>query len=1007
MESELVEKDQFKNGNERPTTGNEVLIKDPMEIDPTIYDQDPIETWIYIEGELGNNDWYISEVTIQLECSRLEADVFFSVDNQGWEYYDGMPIIIEEDGEHIFSYYSEDMSTGEIETTNEEIIKIATSIPVTSFEIMGELNTDATAYVSEVFLTLEVLEFFTTEFDIFYIINSGDPQLYQGSIILDEIGIYFIEYYVSIEAREYDAEFIPEFEITIEEYKIFCDLIGTIGDDNWYISDIEITIDNFQMEPIYYSLNGDPEQEYTSPMIISEDGMYDLYFYSSINGQLVEGSQIFSIDQTSPTTDIEIMGIMGQNEWYLSEVEISFDSIDLSSGVKETYYSYDQMNWNVYSTIISTTIEGSNTIYFYSTDNAGNVGETLSQIFYIETSEIEVNVEFDGLMGDNSWFKSDVEISITTNQIASEIAAFTYSTNGIEFIPYTGTFYYTEEGVNFIYFNISSNAGHNSFGYREISIDKTNPLTTLNISGIMGENDWYIANIDLDFISTDLESTVASIYYSFDNITWSIFDGTPISIDIDGIYSLFYYSKDLAGNIEQYKSEIIKIDTKAPEIYIEYSGTMGANGWYTSDVDILISLNNSTSGIYEISCTLNGNIISPFINMIEVTSEGENILNIEVTSFSGAKITYHDIIKIDKTSPTTEIYFDGDVGSNGWYLSEGNVSLTASDNLLNQFQIWYKIDANDWMIYEFPLEFLSDGIYNISFYSTDFAGNKESVKEFKLALELTKPEVLINISGIEGNNGWYNSIVQVIPFVTNSISGHTQFTYSINNESFLPYFVPLNISEEGYNDIKFELLSIAGNIVFQNISLLIDYSNPTILCNISGVLDEFDQYKSPVTVNLTGIDKYSGINNISYSLDGNIWKLYTSPLEFSEDDFYMLYFVALDNAGNFGTINTCSFIINKTIDEQPLRHCYGWTFMFKEHHWWFGLGELCIYETRIDLTCDSQIFSWEIYEFSVNGRTEIYFAMEKQEKLAIIIHSGKWNTICMGLGCNVFFLCID
>ncbi|MDF1498569.1 MAG: hypothetical protein P1P85_04430, partial [Patescibacteria group bacterium] len=76
------------------------------------------------------------------------------------------------------------------------------------------------------------------------------------------------------------------------------------------------------------------------------------------------------------TTSIHLQGNIGTNDWYKSEVEVTLNAIDNSNylvGISKTEYSFNNSNWNTYSSPFTLNTEGLSTIYYRSIDNRVNI----------------------------------------------------------------------------------------------------------------------------------------------------------------------------------------------------------------------------------------------------------------------------------------------------------------------------------------------------------------------------------------------------------------------------------------------------------------------------------------------------------------------------------------------------------------------------------------------------------------------------------------------------------
>jgi len=83
--------------------------------------------------------------------------------------------------------------------------------------------------------------------------------------------------------------------------------------------------------------------------------------------------------------------------------------------------------------------------------------------------------------------------------------------------------------------------------------DITDPITSASLSGTLGENGYYISNVQATLTATDNLSGVASTYYNHNNASWTPYS-SPILINSNGQNTLQYYSVDNVGNIEDVKS---------------------------------------------------------------------------------------------------------------------------------------------------------------------------------------------------------------------------------------------------------------------------------------------------------------------------------------------------------------------------------------------------------------------------------------------------------------------
>ncbi|MEA2054912.1 MAG: C13 family peptidase [Candidatus Thermoplasmatota archaeon] len=95
------------------------------------------------------------------------------------------------------------------------------------------------------------------------------------------------------------------------------------------------------------------------------------------------------------------------------------------------------------------------------------------------------------------------------------------------------------------------------------TIDNTPPETTCDLYGGIGKNNWHVNKTTIMLSTFDALSGV-SVYYKF-NKQWMEYT-KPLLLSKDGRHEFSYYGKDAAGNKEEKKNTIIKIDGTPPNI---------------------------------------------------------------------------------------------------------------------------------------------------------------------------------------------------------------------------------------------------------------------------------------------------------------------------------------------------------------------------------------------------------------------------------------------------------
>jgi len=116
--------------------------------------------------------------------------------------------------------------------------------------------------------------------------------------------------------------------------------------------------------------------------------------------------------------------------------------------------------------------------------------------------------------------------------------------------------------------------------------DTTPPITTHSLSPEMpnGENGWYVSDVTVTLNATDDMSGVNSTYYRINNGIWKNYSA-PFKVKGNGDYPVEYYSVDNAGNVEEIKQTVIKIDKSEPDGDFYYEGLFRKIRFFTEIYD--------------------------------------------------------------------------------------------------------------------------------------------------------------------------------------------------------------------------------------------------------------------------------------------------------------------------------------------------------------------------------------------------------------------------------------
>lgn len=268
------------------------------------------------------------------------------------------------------------------------------------------------------------------------------------------------------------------------------------------------------------------------------DGYYEFYSIATDNAGNDENppamaDAIAGIDTQSPTTNHSLSGTMGENDWYVSDVEVTLDVSDDTSGVNETKYRIDDGSWNTYAIPFTVTTDGEHTIEYYSIGNAGNEESKKSVNFKIDKTAPTTSHSLDPSEpnGENGWYTSNVTVTLTSTDATSGVDYTEYRIDSGSWEKYTNAFTVSEDGNHTIDYYSVDNAGNDeSVNSVSFKIDKTEPIINITnpkkgclyifdreVIRQLGKNTIIFGKITIRANATDNTSGIDRVEFLIDN----------------------------------------------------------------------------------------------------------------------------------------------------------------------------------------------------------------------------------------------------------------------------------------------------------------------------------------------------------------------------------------------------------------------------------------------------------------------------------------------------------
>jgi|GEM_PF-2945794 len=274
--------------------------------------------------------------------------------------------------------------------------------------------------------------------------------------------------------------------------------------------------------------------------------------------------------------------------------------------------------------------------------------------------------------------------------------------------------------------------------------DTTPPVSSINIQGTVGQNNWYTSAVVISLSAIDTETPNPVVYYRIGTSGDFLLYKTPLTISTEGEKTIQYYASDALGNKETQKSFLSRIDTLAPTgSAILNNGKLSTN---IRDVPLTLQCKDGGSLCATVALSQNNTSWTAWqiirdTSTVQYTSDGKKILYIKFRDAAGNEsqsITLSEIL-IDTIPPTllTDITSKQNPGE------EKTIKAVASDALSSVASFQWAVTqqpTNGDLVIDNPtsqtikVSATEPGTYVLSITITDAAGNKTTSSDTKIVI---------------------------------------------------------------------------------------------------------------------------------------------------------------------------------------------------------------------------------------------------------------------------------
>ena len=691
---------------------------------------------------------------------------------------------------------------------------------------------------------------------------------------------------------------------------------------------------------------------------VPAEGIWDLHLWlQDLAGNVNQNRRLvwpamFKYDATPPSTTHAFSGPAGDNDWFRGTVTVTLTAADQAglSGVDKHFYQVDFAAWMTTTSTFQVSGDGVHSFAYYATDIAGNVEPTHTFTVGIDTAVPSVTHTVSGTLSASGWYTAPVTIMLSgadaTSGVGDEGYRYRMGTVG----PWLSgkNFVVGGEGSRAFYYYAIDRAGNSSEVMSgTVQVDTVAPLTTIQITGAVGDNGWYRSTVGVTISITDSTSGPApdEVYHRLDSGPW--IKGNTVGISTDGDHVLEHYGIDRAGNRGQPVESPVRIDTTPPAAPIGL--TASPSVWTNQNLfSITWTPPADTSGIagayYKLDAepvSNNDGIYVPNstrINDIGVSGEGRHSITVWLRDMAGNTSFLNRAARInaflyDPLPPTTNTSLDGTLGNNSWFTSPVTITFTSTDQvgLSGVSGIAYRLNASGWVTSTGPAPATAvvntRGKQVVEFRGMDAAGNVEAVRTLTVRMDNQPPGRPTDL--LSSPTGWTKGSTFTVTWknpLPADDSGIAAVYYKLNGPPTGPtdgtrvaVVVPsmqINVTASGEHDLYIWLEDVAGNVGYQNYAWLPrairrDAQAPSVSHNLEGTLGAENWYITPVTVTLAATDTLSGLSAIRYQVDGGAWVVGNSVVV-GADGPHTVGYKAEDLAGNQSGVVVVSFKIDRT-----------------------------------------------------------------------------------------------
>jgi hypothetical protein len=543
---------------------------------------------------------------------------------------------------------------------------------------------------------------------------------------------------------------------------------------NWHTSDVTMTLSATDatsgVNPSSYRWRGSGSWVSGNAHTFTHDGVYSITAeVQDVAGNVGTHTLTIRRDTTPPTVNPAISGTLN-NGWYRFNPTVSANASDAMSGIASIEVRVNGGTWSNCTfggCPVGITTDGTHTLEFRSTDNAGHVSSIRSVTLQRDNTPPVITPHIMPDFVENGWHRrfdgihfqvSDALSGVAPGTLRHRINAGPWVAGDVPAI--------TEDGIYVIEVQVQDVAGNIS--NLTINVQRDDTMPDIDWGHLPSFDHWHKAPMTFWQTTRDSLSGVAPGYPQYqlapmtknEDGTWTSggwgpwTPGTSVAFTEEGRWAIRLRSRDIAGNQTTHNIAGIGIDLTPPTFAPEIAPD-GQNDWYTSHPVIPLNPHDAFNGLYEYSLAYRLNGGATVERSDSVTIPGDGVYTVRAWIYDNAwnRAEVNFTIRADATPPDLSIDVSSPVPvQNGWHIEPATAEAVASDATSGIDLVEYLVEnavassaragrfspalQSAWVTGDNLV--LMDGDHLVYMRVSDMAGNQTVTSE-RIRVDLTAP----------------------------------------------------------------------------------------------------------------------------------------------------------------------------------------------------------------------------------------------------------------------------